>query len=213
MATVSVTHYAEMKVLPKGSAAEEPKFCVENALLRHSAPGVMITERATAFTGSLTQAILQYIQTGNRTTTAYYPPTNCLTERLNNTLSDVLSMYTDVELNMWDAVLPFVTFPYNTAAQETTHITPFKQVYRRNPTTTLDAMPSHVTAEKNLAATAYLQCAKEARQVGRLRIKNLQRPTADTTISQSYVEHHPGDWGVPSRRPCLGSDVDRPTRT
>ncbi|GFV20248.1 transposon Ty3-I Gag-Pol polyprotein [Trichonephila clavipes] len=43
-----------------------------------------------------------------------------MTERFNKTLADMLSMYVDVEQKNWDEILPFVTFAYNTAKQETT---------------------------------------------------------------------------------------------
>lgn len=82
-----------------------------------------------------------------------------------------------------DGVLPYVTFAYNTAVQETTQITPFNLVYRRNSTTTLDALLQHVTHEENLDVAAYLQRAEEGRQLAHLRIKNQQRgPTAGSTI-------------------------------
>ena len=82
VATDYLTRYAETKALPKGSAAEVARFFVENILLRHGAPEVLITDRGTAFTAELTQAILRYSQTSHRRTTAYHPQTNGLNERL-----------------------------------------------------------------------------------------------------------------------------------
>uniref|UniRef100_A0A224Z186 Tick transposon n=1 Tax=Rhipicephalus zambeziensis TaxID=60191 RepID=A0A224Z186_9ACAR len=115
VATDYLTRYAETRALPKGSAAEVAKFFVENIVLRHGAPEVLITDRGTAFTADLTQAILRYSQTSHRRTTAYHPQTNGLTERLNKTIADMLAMYVDVEHKTWDAILPYVTFAYNTA--------------------------------------------------------------------------------------------------
>ncbi|GFU89288.1 transposon Ty3-I Gag-Pol polyprotein [Trichonephila clavipes] len=76
----------------------------------------------------------------HRFTTAYHPQTNGLTERFNKTLADMLSMYVDVEQKNWDEILPFVTFAYNTAKQETTGFTPFYLLHGREAETTLDTM-------------------------------------------------------------------------
>ncbi|KAM7281938.1 DDE-type integrase/transposase/recombinase [Ixodes scapularis] len=40
--------------------------------------------------------------TSHRRTTAYHPQTNGLTERLNKTIADMISMYVDVEHKTWD---------------------------------------------------------------------------------------------------------------
>ncbi|GFT63483.1 transposon Ty3-I Gag-Pol polyprotein [Trichonephila clavipes] len=49
-------------------------------------------------------------------------------------------MYVDVEQKNWDEILPFVTFAYNTAKQETTGFTPFYLLHGREAETTLDTM-------------------------------------------------------------------------
>ncbi|XP_070377127.1 uncharacterized protein [Dermacentor albipictus] len=105
----------------------------------------------------------------------------------------MLAMYVDVEHKTWDAVLPYVTVAYNTAVQETAQITPFKLVYGRNPTTTLDAMLPHVTDEENLDVATYLQHDEEVRQLVRLRIKNQQRTDSrHYNLRRGFVEYQPG---------------------
>ena len=52
--------------------------------------------------------------------TAYPPQTNESTERFNKMLADILSMHIDTEQKNWDAILPFMTFAYNSAKQDTT---------------------------------------------------------------------------------------------
>ncbi|GFT14164.1 transposon Tf2-6 polyprotein [Trichonephila clavipes] len=49
-------------------------------------------------------------------------------------------MYVDVEQKNWDEILPFVTFAYNTAKQETTGFTPFYLLHGREAETTLDTI-------------------------------------------------------------------------
>lgn len=45
----------------------------------------------------------------------------------------MLAMYVEVEHNIWDAILSYITFTYNTAGQGTMCMTPFKLVYGKSP--------------------------------------------------------------------------------
>ncbi|KAK8777518.1 hypothetical protein V5799_029140 [Amblyomma americanum] len=213
IATDYLTRYAEAKALPNGTAAEVAKFFVECILLRHGGPDVLITDRGTAFTAELTQAILRYSQTSHRRTTAYHPQTNGLTERLNKTIADMLAMYVDAEHTTWDVILPYVVFAYNTAVQETTQMTPFRLVHGRDATTTLDAMLPNITEEENVDVAAYLQRAEEARRLARLRIKDQQRSDARRyNLRRRNAEYKPGDqvwvW-TPIRRRGLSEKLLR----
>lgn len=213
VATDYLTRYAEAKALPNGTAAEVAKFFVESILLRHGAPEILITDRGTAFTAELTQAILQHSHTSHRRTTAYHPQTNGLTERLNKTIADMLSMYVDAEHKTWDVILPYVVFAYNTAVQETTQMTPFSLVHGREATTTLDAMLPDVTDESNLDVAAYLQRAEQARRLARERIQDQQRTDARRyNLRRRAVQYKPGDrvwvW-TPIRRRGLSEKLLR----
>ncbi|GFU28101.1 transposon Ty3-I Gag-Pol polyprotein [Trichonephila clavipes] len=100
--------------------AEIAKFLLEEIVLRHGAPRVIITDRGAVFRSRLVSSLVDLCNIDHRFTTAYHPQTNGLTERFNKTLADMLSMYVDVEQKNWDEILPFATFAYNTAKQETT---------------------------------------------------------------------------------------------
>ncbi|GFV75640.1 transposon Ty3-I Gag-Pol polyprotein [Trichonephila clavipes] len=120
--------------------AEIAKFLLEEIVLRHGAPRVIITDRGAVFRSRLVSSLVDLCNIDHRFTTAYHPQTNGLTERFNKTLADMLSMYVDVEQKNWDEILPFVTFAYNTAKQETTGFTPFYLLHGREAETTLDTM-------------------------------------------------------------------------
>ncbi|KAM7282037.1 DDE-type integrase/transposase/recombinase [Ixodes scapularis] len=172
VATDYLTRYAETKALPSGTAVEVAKFFIESIVLRHGAPEVLISDRGSSFMAQLTQEVLRLSHTSHRRTTAYHPQTNGLTERLNKTIADMISMYVDVEHKTWDEVLPYVTFAYNTAVQETTGVTPFQLVHGRKVTTMLDAMLPHEPAvDASDDAQVVAQRAEEVRQLARLRIK------------------------------------------
>lgn len=193
VATDYLTRYAETASVPRATAAEVAQFFVHNIVLRHGAPQIVITDRGTAFTADLTQSVMILTHTTHRRTTAYHPQTNGLTERLNRTLADMLSMYVDVEHKTWDEILPYATFAYNTAVQETTAMTPFQLVYGRTATTTLDSMlPVH--EDENSDVEYFVQKAEEARQLARQRIQRQQSSDAARyNKHRRAVYYEPGD--------------------
>ncbi|GFY37547.1 transposon Ty3-I Gag-Pol polyprotein [Trichonephila inaurata madagascariensis] len=110
---------------------------------------------------------------------------NGLTERFKKTLADMLAMYVDVEQKTWDRILPFVTFAYNTARQDTTGFTPFCLTFGREAETTLDAMfqePIKYTAPDFVARL--VTQAEESRQLARIRDLKAQEKDRRRYISR-----------------------------
>ncbi|GFT56380.1 hypothetical protein TNCV_1388901 [Trichonephila clavipes] len=91
------TRYAITKALPTAEVYEIAKFLLEEIVLRHGAPRVIITDRGAVFRSRLVSSLVDLCNIDHRFTTAYHPQTNGLTERFNKTLADMLSMYVDVE--------------------------------------------------------------------------------------------------------------------
>lgn len=176
-------------------AVEVAEFFVNSIVLWHGAPAVLITDRGTAFTADLLKTIVKLTHTSHRKTTAYHPQANGLTERLNRTLTDMLSIYVDIEHRTWDDILPYATFAYNTAVQETTRKTPFELVFGRAVVTPLDAMlPVDHISENDCDSTEYIQRAEEARQLARYRIQQQQRADAHRyNLRRRDVQYAPGD--------------------
>lgn len=195
VATDYLTRYAETKALPFATTSEVAAFFIQHIVLRHGAPEVLITDRGSAFTAQLTQDILRLSHTSHRRTTAYHPQTNGLTERLNKTITDMMAMYVDVEHRTWDEILPFVTFAYNTAVQETTGFSPFHLVHGRQATTMLDAMlPLLPDDDAHEDARLVSQRAEEARQLARIRISTQQSvDAARYNLRRRDVHFSPGD--------------------
>ncbi|GFX52892.1 transposon Ty3-I Gag-Pol polyprotein [Trichonephila clavipes] len=148
---------------------EIAKFLLEEIVPRHGAPRVIITDRGAVFRSRLVSSLVDLCNIDHRFTTAYHPQTNGLTERFNKTLADMLSMYVDVEQKNWDEILPFVTFAYNTAKQETTGFTPFYLLHGREAETTLDTMlPFCPNDFDDNNITKIAARAEESRQLARV---------------------------------------------
>ncbi|UYV63289.1 hypothetical protein LAZ67_2003665 [Cordylochernes scorpioides] len=170
-----LTKYAITKALPTGGAVEIAKFILNYIILKHGAPREMITDRGRSFQSKLVNELTKMCGMSQLFTTAYYPQTNGLTERLNKTLEDILSMYVDVEQKNWDSILPSVTFAYNTAKQETTGFTPFYLVHGREAETMLDTLLPYQPDYENVEYLIQLIIdAEDARQLARLHLVSTQ---------------------------------------
>ncbi|GFW54888.1 transposon Tf2-11 polyprotein [Trichonephila clavipes] len=189
------TRYAITKALPTAEVDEIAKFLLEEIVLRHGAPRVIITDRGAVFRSRLVSSLVDLCNIDHRFTTAYHPQTNGLTERFNKTLADMLSMYVDVEQKNWDEILPFVTFAYNTAKQETTCFTPFYLLHGREAETTLDTMlPFCPNDFDDSNITKIAARAEESRQLARvhtLRAQDKDRRRYDS--KHQMVSYAPGD--------------------
>ncbi|UYV60444.1 hypothetical protein LAZ67_1001171, partial [Cordylochernes scorpioides] len=143
------TRYAETKAVSEATVKEVSKFLVEDIFLRHGAPQYLISDRGSQFTSNLMEEVMKMCKIKHFFTTSYHPQTNGLTERLNRTLINMLSMYVNTDQKNWDEILPFITHAYNTTIQETTGYSPFFLMFGREPTSLLDDRNISVDIDKD----------------------------------------------------------------
>ncbi|UYV74371.1 hypothetical protein LAZ67_11003263 [Cordylochernes scorpioides] len=173
---------------------EVAKFFIEDVNLKHGAPRELITDRGRNFTSSMISDLNYQCKITHRKTTAYHPQTNGLTERLNKTIADMLSMYVEVNQKDWDRILPFVTFAYNIAKQESTGFTPFFLVHGREAETPLDVLFPKLLPEDDDFIQTLGARAEEAQKLARIHSMRSQ-----DSNKQRYDAHHrniiyqPGD--------------------
>lgn len=163
-----LTRYAETAALQTATARDIASFLLHHFILRHGAPRELLSDRGRAFLSEVLNALLTACHTVHRTSTAYHPQTNGITERFNRTLGDMLSMYMASDHTNWDLVLPYVTYAYNTASQATTGFSPFFLVYGREPTCTLDTiLPYRPDPSEGTPLSEASKYAEECRQLAR----------------------------------------------
>ncbi|UYV75188.1 K02A2.6-like, partial [Cordylochernes scorpioides] len=117
--------------------------------LRHGAPQYLFSDTGSQFTSNLMKEVMKICKIKHCFTTSYHPQTNGLTERLNRTLINMLSMYVNTDQKNWDEILPFITHAYNTTIQETTGYSPFFLMFGREPTSLLDDRNISVDIDKD----------------------------------------------------------------
>ncbi|UYV70925.1 hypothetical protein LAZ67_8001124 [Cordylochernes scorpioides] len=159
----------------RGRAQEIAKFLLEEVILKHGAPREIVMDRGRNFQSRLIQELTKNCHIKKKTTTAYHPQTNGLTERLNRTIADMLSMYMDLDQKNWDEMLPFITFAYNTTRQDSTGFSPFFLVHGREAEMTLDTIfPYSSASEGEEFIQLVASRAEEARQIARHHIFKAQ---------------------------------------
>lgn len=176
-----LTRYAETSPLPSASASDVGSFLLHRIILRHGAPRELLSDRGRVFLSDAVESLLKECRVIHRTTTAYHPQTNGMTERFNRTLGDMLSMYVASDHSNWDRVLTFVTYAHNTAVQTTTGFSPYFLLYGREPSCTLDTiLPYRPDVAESTTVSQAAKYAEECRQLAR----------SLTTADQQRQKHH-----------------------
>ena len=170
-----MTKYAITKPIRKANAMEVSKFFVNEIVSKHGAPTKILSDRGTPFLSKVSSSVFSLMGTKHLKTTAYKPSTNGLTERMNKTIVNMISMYVSSSQKDWDQILPFVTFAYNSSIQESSKYTPFYLVHGREAVLPSDVVMG-VQTNKALEENAYVQMISsslaKARDQARLNILN-----------------------------------------
>ena len=79
--------WPEAKAIPTKEAIHVAEFLYE-LFMRHGIPKVLISNQGREFCNAVCDMLLERTGVEHRMTSAYYPQTNGLTERFNQTLKD-----------------------------------------------------------------------------------------------------------------------------
>uniref|UniRef100_L7LYP4 RNA-directed DNA polymerase n=1 Tax=Rhipicephalus pulchellus TaxID=72859 RepID=L7LYP4_RHIPC len=170
VATDYATRYAVTRAMPTSCATDVADFLLRDLILVHGAPRQLLTDRGRTFLSKVVDDILRSCSTQHKLTTSYHPQTNGLTERLNRTLTDMLSKYVSADHRDWDLALPYVTFAYNSSRHDTAGYSPFDLLFGREPTLPLDTfLPAAAQSTSEYARDAIAR-ADHARQLAHSRL-------------------------------------------
>ena len=167
------------KAVPDGTAAETAKFLVQEVILRHGSPKEVLTDRGTEFVNKTFDLVASVHGIRHKTTSAYHPRTNGLTERFNGTLAKMMSAYTETHRD-WDRFLPYLVFAYNTSVHEVTGYTPYFLLHGFEPTLGIELQLDERKALDNQFTFENIAYATRAREIAaaateRSQIKAKQR--------------------------------------
>ena len=121
---------ATMKI----NAPQLARVFFDNVFRFYGMPRVIISDKDRRFRSSFWQALMQYLGTQLRMSTAFHPQTDGQAERYNRTVQEMLRSYIDFERRQdWDLLLTPLEFAYNRAVQSSTGLSPFMMMYVQQP--------------------------------------------------------------------------------
>ena len=107
--------------------------------MRMGVPRVVLSDQGTEFNNSLNDNLAKLLGIERRLSTPYYPQTNGLDERFNQTLQGMLVKLVHEKKEKWSDVLDGCVFAYNTSVQDSTKYTPFQLMFGRQATLPIDS--------------------------------------------------------------------------
>ena len=133
----SFTKYVQMVATADNTAETVARVLIDNIIVRHGAPKVLLSDNGPNFASELCNAICHQMNVEKKFSTPYAPQTQGLVERFNRTLANMIRSYC-TDLLYWDKTLPLLQFAYNSSVQESTRFSPFYLLYGRDPVLPMD---------------------------------------------------------------------------
>jgi len=172
------TRYPVTFATKTADASEVADILVHRVFLEYGPPAVILSDRGSHFHNYLVQAIEQLFLSHHVFSSGYRPQTAGITERMNQTLCDLLAMYGERYQKDWDKLLPYVTFAYRNLYHPTVKGVPFFLLFGYEPILPhqLHELPAHLNqtiaeADRNVVARRL----NEARQLAAQTVANVQR--------------------------------------
>ncbi|KAJ8352126.1 hypothetical protein SKAU_G00236020 [Synaphobranchus kaupii] len=101
-------------------------------------PEKILTDKGTPFMSRIMRDLCQLMKVTQLRTSVYYPQTDGLAKRFNQTLKKMLKTTMEADGRNWDQLLPFVLFAIREVPQASTGFSPFELLYGRRPRGLLD---------------------------------------------------------------------------
>ena len=121
----ALTKWVEMGALPDKSAAGVIEWLVNNVVLRHGVPHVIITDKGSEFCNSIVDDVMKVLDCTHINTTPMNPRSDGLAEYQMRTLKEQLASRTNKFQTDWDEHLQKAAHAYRTTINDATGFTPF----------------------------------------------------------------------------------------
>ncbi|QRW23572.1 Retrotransposable element Tf2 protein [Rhizoctonia solani] len=119
---------------------------------RYGMPEKTVSDCGRVFNNKFLKVLYQHLGIDPHFSLAYHPQSNGQTEQVNPTVKHFLQAYSGINQKDWVKWLPMVEFAYNNAVHSSTSKSPFKALYRWEPSLTPSNVPMDVPEADNLAA-------------------------------------------------------------
>ncbi|GJU31810.1 reverse transcriptase domain-containing protein [Tanacetum coccineum] len=120
-------HFLSMKKMD--SMEKLTQLYLKEVVCRHGVPISIISDRNSHFTSRFWRSLQKALGTNLDMSTVYHPQTDYQSERIIQTLEDMLCAYVIDFGSSWDGHLPLVEFSYNNSYHASIKAAPFEALY------------------------------------------------------------------------------------
>jgi len=120
------------------TAEEVAKLIFDNIVKLHGVPETIISDRDPKFTALFWKNLWKILGTSLSMSTAGHPQTDGQTERVNQSLEEMLRATCNHHQDNWDNLLSYAEFAYNSRKHSSTKYSPFYINYGYEPTRPID---------------------------------------------------------------------------
>ena len=122
-------HFVPIKSTHK--AANIAEIYMREVARLHGIPKAIVSDRDSKFTSNFWKGLFKEFGTSLNLNTAYHLQTDGQTERVNQVIEDMLSMYVMDPPSKWENYLYLVEFAYNNGYHTSLKMSPFEALYGR----------------------------------------------------------------------------------
>uniref|UniRef100_A0AAR2LYA0 Integrase catalytic domain-containing protein n=1 Tax=Pygocentrus nattereri TaxID=42514 RepID=A0AAR2LYA0_PYGNA len=123
--------WCEAFALKKQEADTVARVVVEQFILRWGTPKSIHTDQGKNFESALFREICDLLEIQKTRTTPYHPQSDGLVERVNRTVTTMLSMFVHSNQRNWDELLPYVMMAYRSSIQASIKFSPYHVLFGR----------------------------------------------------------------------------------
>ena len=134
------TKWMDAFALKRHTAQIVAEVVLKRFVLYHGIPTRIHSDQGREFESELFSCLLKMLNVEKSRTAPYRAQSNGAVERVNRTILNLLSAYTNERSLDWDEHLCFVTMAYRSSVHSCTGCTPFSMVYGREMTLPVDLM-------------------------------------------------------------------------
>ncbi|CAF4161880.1 unnamed protein product, partial [Rotaria sordida] len=131
--TDRLSGYVFAKPSPTNTAQDTARILMEEMILVHASPNILLTDQGTHFNNELMNVISNLVGCKHVFSTSYHPQTNGQTERWHATFATHIAKFCNTEHDNWDTFLPSIVYAYNNGIHSSTGFTPYQLAFGRQP--------------------------------------------------------------------------------
>ena len=116
------------------------KLFIRDVFSKHGVPAHVTSDRGSEFVSIFFRSLGEALNMKLHFTSGYHPEADGQTERVNQTLEQILRVFCSYQQDDWSSLLPVAKFAYNNAVNDTTGVSPFfaNKGYNPNISASLD---------------------------------------------------------------------------